>query len=146
VSRVICLGIACLAITTAGCEKRSDRYQNEAQTCSNLRMWAATIESLRDAGIRFEDKKTANEAVACLKETKIFSEYELSCHEADGWGRPFHWKVVERDGASVIKIYSNGKNGVDDDGGGDDLFAEVTVPKDGPIATVQNTFKHSWFD
>jgi hypothetical protein len=34
---------------------------------------------------------------------------------------------------------SDGKDGTDNDGEGDDLFIEITIPKEGPITTYQNT-------
>ena len=144
--RIICLTGACFAFTSAGCVKNSGRYENEAQTSSNLRVWVGTIESFHEAGIRIDEKKTAHDVLVYLRATKAFSENELSLRESDGWGRPFHWKVAERDGAIVVTIHSNGKNGIDEEGGGDDLFVEVTIPKDGPLTFVQNTYKRGWFN
>jgi hypothetical protein len=75
--------------------------------------------------------------------SKLANEYEHSLLRADGWGRRYHWQVFDRDGAKIIKITSDGEDGISQQGGGDDLYIEVTIPSQGPVATKQNTHKHS---
>lgn len=130
------------ALESTGCEKRSDQYQTEGRTWSNLELWGEYIKSTHEAGINLETRESPKAAADYLKSIKATSDYEYSLLVADAWGRPFHWKVFVRDGATVIKIISDGKDGISQDGGGDDLFIEVFIPKNGPITSFQNTPKH----
>jgi hypothetical protein len=88
-------------------------------------------------------QQSLREAADHLKSRMVINDYEHSQLIADGWGRPFRWKVLHQGTDKVITITSDGDDGVSQDGSGDDLFIEATVPRTGPIKLRQNRPSHS---
>jgi hypothetical protein len=145
-ARLVLLGLLLAIASPPGCVKDSDRHQTEAQTWSNLVTWSECIKSTHDAGIDLAKKTSAKEAADYLKNIGAVSGLEYSQLASDAWGRPYHWQVSVHDATKIIKITSDGKDGISQDGGGDDLFIEVDIPRQGPITIRQNRPKHSAFD
>lgn len=56
----------------------------------------------------------------------------------DAWNRPLNWKVTKTDSGSIVSVWSNGKNGVDDSEQGDDIFLHFVIAQNGSISTTSN--------
>ena len=144
VKKVLGIGLFVFAISPA-CEKHSDRKQSAAQTWSQLRFWGDTIESLHKAGFSLKMYKSPKEAADFLKKLNALTDHEYSLLIEDAWHRSFHWKMFEDKGSKIIKIISDGKDGIRENGDGDDLFIEVTIPAIGPVMIRQKPLPHRGF-
>jgi hypothetical protein len=51
----------------------------------------------------------------------------------DLYGRKYRWIVSEMEKTTYIRILSDGKNGVYENGGGDDIFVEIRIPNNGSV-------------
>jgi hypothetical protein len=121
-----------ISILLAGCRKVYDRGQAEAMTRSNLRQWESYVTSLYEAGVPIDRYRTLDQAATLLEDSNAIGKNERNCLVKDGWQRDVRWTVTERDGQTIIRISSDGKNGIDEGGGGDDIFVEITLPPQPP--------------
>jgi hypothetical protein len=102
-----------------------------------------TLGPLSDVAVRLFVKgkvdiskfNTLEEMVSvAIEKNWLEKENEFSyCHDA--WERPFRWCVKKNAELTVIRIISDGANGINEGGEGDDLYVEIRIPKQGEPTT-----------
>lgn len=117
--------------TAAGCVKHSDEFQADAQVYSCLHEWGEYIAASYEAGLAVHECGSLQEAVAYLQKNGILETRDVERLSVDYWGRPYRWSAFRSGGDIVIRVLSDGRDGVCDGGGGDDLYVDVTVGPSG---------------
>lgn len=130
------LTVMCMAIvTTLGCTKRS-QFNFEGRDGGLL----AEIEIVRDCvNVHYTEsnlKDQNNDQLlrasvhACISEFKSFKYLKLRDNDVilDPWGQPLRYRILNRNTRIPVQVWSIGRNGVDENGGGDDIQARPILP------------------
>jgi hypothetical protein len=101
-------------------------------------MWGSTVSNvLKNKLDMVENYKSVREVLNSWEKKELLEMGSRPNLEKDYWAREFKWEVQRKDEELLVKITSAGKNGVWENGGGDDLFVEIRVVRDGqPIVTL----------
>jgi len=117
-----------LALLPVGCQRVNDTNRDNLDTRSNLNEWAHYVIILSDA--RIEGKqldigqfKTTDDVISKIHS----SDFDFIKH--DSWERPFDWSVRTEGERTIVRVSSWGRNGINENGEGDDLYVEVTIVK-----------------
>ncbi len=120
----------------AGCVVRvSDRNEANAQTVSALKSWGESIIVLHEMGIDLEKYHSTDVILLEWKGTGVFDTTDLGRFEHDYWGNPFRWELRRENRDVVVMIGSNGRNGIWENGEGDDLYLEIFIATSGKPTT-----------
>jgi hypothetical protein len=93
-------------------------------------LWADALEAGHEAGVNVAKYKTATEAWQDLVRNRVIEEEFVPVLREDYWARPFRLHVRQDASETVVRIQSDGGNGVNEDGLGDDLYIDVhLLPK-----------------
>jgi hypothetical protein len=115
----------------SGCDRHSDEGQAEAQTYATLKFYGDTLVEIQQAGVDVSQFKSANDFLDYCERNDIITKGERNRSEKDSWGNRFLWETYRSDdGEIVVQVLSNGRNGVLDEGVGDDMFLRVRIHKD----------------
>jgi hypothetical protein len=123
-------------ISLPSCLKQSDTNQNEAATYFSLRLWGDYTKDAYKARLPIYEQRTLDEALALLRENKLLNDTDYKLLANDGWGRRFRWRSSGTDGAFTITITSDGKDGLPQDGAGDDIVAIIQKPESSATIAV----------
>lgn len=88
----------------------------EMKTRMRLEVVATVLSDFKDSHHRFPNDAEGIASAAALKNVTERSAKEIG---ADGWGRPFVYRLDSRGEPTV---YSRGQDGLDQDGAGDDIL------------------------
>jgi hypothetical protein len=132
VGRILKLAACCAFVAVTGCIKISDSNQAVAQTRYYLGLWSDYIRSSYEAGIPINGCKTLAEAMTLLDTRGVMEKDVQPRFTKDAWGRRYAWSVTEADGLIRFHIVSSGRNGVFENGEGDDLSVEIDIPRAAP--------------
>jgi len=117
--------------TVCGCgQVRNGTAESETQY--RLKCWGAAIAVALQVGddIRVYKDPSEFEIAWELKESGVVACVSKSYMLDDQWGRKFQLIVVTyNDAAKHVRVLSVGKNGVFEDGGGDDLYVDIRLEK-----------------
>jgi hypothetical protein len=125
--------LLCILVWIVGCSSSRDLDKNdaEAQTRFDLWLWGETLTTLVKAGENIEQFKSCEEVLSKYKEGDLLTPYERTHMKNDYWGKPFNWSIIRKpDKYFIITIISAGRNGVFENGKGDDLYMEIECTDD----------------
>jgi hypothetical protein len=123
-------------LIVAGCVVRvSDRNQANGETTAALKRWGETIMVLHEMGTDLEKYASTAEILAEWEASGVFDTTDLGPFKHDYWGNPYRWETRRENGEIVIRIGSNGRNGIWENGEGDDLYLEISIPTNGKPKT-----------
>ena len=115
-----------ILVWIGGCHHESDQNEDEAQTRYGLRLWGETLTTLFEAGEDVRQFKSCEDVLSKYKDSTLVSRYQLIRMKCDYWGKPFKWNIARQsDKHFIIHVISAGKNGVFENGKGDDLYVEI---------------------
>jgi hypothetical protein len=118
-------------LVSCGCEKRSDAHQGTAETQYRLRQWGDYFTSSVDAGLDMENREAIREATDLLVTTRLIRTSDARRLLVDYWGHEFRWMRKRGYNNTVITITSLGRNGIYEDGVGDDQYIEIQISGNG---------------
>ena len=85
------------------------------------------------------ESKDIDEAVKRLADPKIVDASETGRLLKDYWGNKYKWESsLLADKSRVVRITSMGRNGIDENGSGDDLRIEITIAANGQVRSSFN--------
>jgi hypothetical protein len=127
--------VLCLLPAAAGCKVYdADVDMEGTKTLNRLHTLGLAVEACARKGVEFKVIESEIEFLSVAAKCECFeAEKEL---ETDAWGRPFRWRVTSEGDITKVRILSDGRNGICEDGGGDDLYVEVTLVKNG-VSTLR---------
>jgi hypothetical protein len=131
----------------SGCSKHSDTNQAEAETYAGLEAWGQTISVLSEMGINLSQYKTTEEVLSKWKNTGVIEQDYLHRMEADYWSQPFDWSTRTEGESFIVRVASWGRNGINENGRGDDLYVDVVIVKGHkPVIRIKGYVKRtpSW--
>lgn len=113
-----------------GCQKSpSQEDRPNSSTIATLSVWSEVITEVhygeRDWIGRFS---TIDEILEAWVEWGILIQSEATRLRRDWWGNSFHFHCSTTDGVLIVKIRSDGADGISQDGQGDDVLLELTLP------------------
>jgi hypothetical protein len=112
----------------------SSRNESAGQTWSDLEYLGRVIKNSIDAGLHFDKIKSYEDALAFLQSHNAIRDYEARNMARDGFKRAYHWSIENGGKGTVIRIISFGKDGIDQQGQGDDIYVEVTTSRDNIVS------------
>jgi hypothetical protein len=142
VRSILCWSCSLFAVAAihflAGC-KTSDQNWDNQQTLFVLRLWAETILVVHKTGADDSLKYDSIRSVfTSWKNKGIIRESERQLVPMDYWESELRWEVRSRNEDKSIRITSAGRNTLYEEGEGDDLYVEITLPMNGePVLSFQ---------
>lgn len=134
VVRVLIVVVAGVLLWLLCCStKRSDTHQAEAATYYNLRLWVDYIKICHETGTPICEQGNLDDALGLLKQKNIVERTVVRLLMDDGWGRKFRWSAVKTTSGCRITITSDGRNGIWENGAGDDIWTIIDKPEHGEI-------------
>ncbi len=127
--------IAIVVLVGPGCRN----YTNNASHWTSIDLMKMGGSFRRFSFDECQRAQALSDMLKTAMERKIITEVVREQMERDAFGRPYVFQRTVADDRIVIRIISVGQNGVFEDGNGDDLVCELTVPKDGN-ATYKVTY------
>ena len=119
------------AIAIAGCAKVRNGTA-ESDTLHRLKNWPEAIHVALQVNDDIRTYKNLSEFVAAWKKKAhsvvacVSADYTLN----DVWGQPIELRILTySDDLKQVRILSLGKDGISQDGEGDDLYVEVILQK-----------------
>jgi len=106
----------------------SDENVGEATTDASLRLWGEMILSAYEGGFNCETCSSAADALSWLKENGIAPQSYDKYLKRDYWGHAYRWKSKKGSDEINVFVISDGRNGLFEDGEGDDLWVKVRLP------------------
>ena len=86
---------------------------------------------VHEAGLDLVKYKSANQALEELKNKRLVDGFPINRMKEDYWGRPFQWLVKTQGADAVIRVGFKGRDGVSQEGEGDDLYMDFFIKVDG---------------
>jgi hypothetical protein len=124
--RNITLAVILGAIT--GCQpKHSDENRAYNQTRAFFRDYASALSTAIYAGYDLGSCTSVDEMLGALRKANIITDKQQSALRHDYWGRDYSFFVRKDDGVVVVRIITSGRNGIFEDGSGDDVTLEFKV-------------------
>jgi hypothetical protein len=122
-----------LVILLSGCSNR-DMNSDRNVTIFKLRVLGEITTALVQDGVNLRQIHSVQELLAAAHASKRVTEYDYiqKYYETDYWRRAFRWAIsTNQEGETVVQITSDGKNGIPEDGKGDDLYIEILFKSNG---------------
>jgi hypothetical protein len=120
-----------LAFLFGGCQRQKlyDQNDSNAQTRHILAEWGLEVSAVSEA--QFEGKRVDLTQYKTAEQfcSKWINKDDRKLMERDIWGRPFGWSVRTEGERTIVRVSSWGRNGINENGEGDDLYVEVTILK-----------------
>jgi hypothetical protein len=114
-----------------GC-RYSDRNQAYAETYALLQDWGKSLETAHKVGVDVAKYPDLESAYKELKQLKIIeAEGWPGRMKRDYWERPFRWEIRKQGMTTIIRIISDGRDGISQKGEGDDLYLDFSIPQKG---------------
>jgi hypothetical protein len=83
---------------------------------------------------------SANKAGCIDTERLQYAEPNIDCRgKKDFWGRLFRWETRHEGSDLIIRVISDGADGIPQKGGGDDLYVQVVIPAQGKPRVFEKT-------
>jgi hypothetical protein len=130
--------LLCLPFVFCGCPKKSGENQTISSTKYYLNLWGENIIYSFNLGLPIYKQKTIEEALTLLKNNSIIEKSEYPFFQCDAWGNKYRWICDYKPGGFVIKVISDGRDGLFQNCKGDDLFIIVEKKYNGEFIISAN--------
>jgi hypothetical protein len=130
---LLCVLAVTLPLTVTGCHRDSDLHESEATTYHSLALWLRALVRGQEEKVSVDHLASLTEVLDTLAENHLIEPTDRKRLEVDGWGRPFSFRVQNEANSQKIRIISSGKNGVFQEGKGDDIVLEITIRRNGKL-------------
>jgi hypothetical protein len=132
VAAVLAIGLYVLSNST-------DRNEAVVATISRLNHFAHDAVILAAHGVHFDQLHSLDDFLVHAKQFCLISEEECQTKvfAFDAWNRPYHWWIERRKSATIVRISSNGKDGVSQHGEQDDLYVELLIDNSRVTVTIK---------
>lgn len=120
------LMITVVVIVATGCITRGPDYDT-GKTFSDLRSLADMVVALFRNNLNLTNCQSVEDMLAAAQEARIIgkADAEYEWHKKDQWCKPFRWEARHQSGETIVRILSDGRDGITQDGKGDDLVVEI---------------------
>jgi hypothetical protein len=107
-----------------GCVKTSDLNIANHSTSNALFTLGLRLVYVHERSHRIRDLASMGEVFQILRDDNTG---EIDMFKADYWGRPFRFCRAVEEARVRIRILSDGRNGIPENGQGDDLYVEILL-------------------
>jgi hypothetical protein len=117
-------------IILIGCGEKARITDHYAQfTCRSLTELACYVVALHTEGGHPEECQSVVELLERCQKSGLITDVERDDESLvrDSWRRPFIIRNVVRDNLVDVRVISSGRNGILEDGGGDDIMVEIEL-------------------
>jgi len=126
---IIALIVSCAAMVShVGCT-RLDSDMPSVKTRYRLNIIGEVVQECVKRGINMQKIKSLADLLSVANENGLIPEcqYLNREYERDFWDRPFRFIIKTQGIQTLIRIMSDGPDGISQDGKGDDLFIEIEL-------------------
>jgi len=103
----------------------------KAKTRYDLCLIAEALIEMHNQDITITRYRTITEFVSAAEKDGILDRNDENRFIKDDWRHPLHWIIQTEPEQLVVIVRSDGRNGLSEDGEGDDISVIVTLPKRG---------------
>jgi len=128
--RVFGLSLSACLVLLSGCSV-DETKRPIGETLYRLDALSELVLRLKESGHIVCQYGSVDDLLEDARAKGMIREAEVDRLSTDYWGRPYRWEVEVRPPDTVIRIISSGRDGVFENGEGDDVSIEIRIPERG---------------